>query len=302
MNRRDLLKKTLVGAGMAAGLGSLPQWSFGAEDAKPSKAKEAVLKLCSQDGRIPGANLAEKVKKLEAWGAAGIEFGGDPNVQEIKPILADSKLKVSALCWGSDNGNLVSMDLKVRQGGIDKLKKALEKAGELGANGVIFVPCFHKQSDLKPEELDKVLMEILPGLGDFAQQHKTHILLEPLCKNETFYINSVVQAAKICDMVKNPGIAQMGDFFHMSTEDPDQKAAFLAADKHLLHVHMASRKSRNLPGTDDDNYVEGFRGLKLIGYQQFVSLECGIKKGQNPEEAIPACFDLLRKQWEEATV
>jgi sugar phosphate isomerase/epimerase len=88
----------------------------------------------------------------------------------------------------------------------------------------------------------------------------------------------------------------------MSTEDPDQKASFITAGDYLRHVHMASRKSRNLPGTDEDNYVEGFRGLKQIGYQQFVSLECGIKKGQNPEEAIPACFNLLRKQWEEATV
>ncbi len=280
----------------------MPQWSFGAEDAKPSKAKEAVLKLCSQESRIPGANFAEKVKNLEAWGAAGVELGGDPDVAAIKPILADSKLKVSALCWGSDSGRLVSMDLKARQEGIDKLKKALEKAGELGANGVIFVPCFHGQSELKPEELDKVLAEILPGLGDFAQQHKTHVLIEPLCKNETFYINSVVQGTEICKKVNNPGIAVMGDFFHMHTEDPDAKAAFIAAGSHLLHVHMASRPSRQLPGTDNDNYVEGFRGLKQIGYQQYVSLECGIKKGQKPEEAIPACFDLLRKQWEEATV
>jgi hypothetical protein len=44
--------------------------------------------------------------------------------------------------------------------------------------------------------------------------------------------------------------------------------------------------------------VEGFRGLKIIGYQDFVSLECGCK-GDRPA-AITAAAKLLRDQWEAA--
>ena len=34
-------------------------------------------------------------------------------------------------------------------------------------------------------------------------------------------------------------------------------------------MHVASRKRRSMPGEDGeaDNYVEGFRGLKMIGYE-----------------------------------
>jgi sugar phosphate isomerase/epimerase len=91
----------------------------------------------------------------------------------------------------------------------------------------------------------------------------------------------------------------MGDFWHMTWEETSDMAAFIAAGKYLHHVHMASRKERKTPGEDEgDNYVEGFRGLKVIGYQDFVSFECGCKGDR--AKAIPAAAKLLRDQWEMA--
>ena len=89
----------------------------------------------------------------------------------------------------------------------------------------------------------------------------------------------------------------MGDFWHMTWEETSDTAAFLSAAKYLHHVHMASRKSRNMPGEDEgDNYTEGFRGLKLIGYQDFVSFECGCKGGDR-KKALTTAAKLLRDQW-----
>jgi len=52
----------------------------------------------------------------------------------------------------------------------------------------------------------------------------------------------------------------------------------VSGGKYVHNVHMASRKTRSMPTEDEgDNYVEGFRGLKAIGYQDFVSFECGCK-------------------------
>ena len=76
-------------------------------------------------------------------------------------------------------------------------------------------------------------------------------------------------------------------------------AAFIAAGKYLHHVHIASRKSRRMPGEDEgDNYVDGFKGLKIIGYQDFVSFECGSKGDR--QVTIPAAVKLIREQWEKA--
>jgi len=264
-----------------------------------SQTTEAVLNLCSQESRIPGASLKEKVANLVAWGAAGIELHGNPRgrLSEIREALAGTPLRVSALCWGSHKGDLVSTDPDRRRKGIEDLREALATAGELGARGVIFVPCFHKESDLPPEELDKILLDILPPLGEHAAQHNTRVLLEPLNKGETFYLNRVEQAAAICRKVNSPGIGLMADFYHMSREETDQTAAIMAGGPWLHHVHIATGKSRILPGQEEHSFVEGMRGLRKIGYTGYCSLECGIRKGTDPMVEVPRAFDVLRDQW-----
>ncbi len=78
-------------------------------------------------------------------------------------------------------------------------------------------------------------------------------------------------------------------------------AAFVAGGQYLRHVHIASRKNRKMPGEDaGDNYVDGFKGLKLIGYQDFVSFECGLGKGTDRAKTLIAAAKLLREQWEAA--
>lgn len=296
MDRRNFLKASLVGAAAL-----LPQLTLPAVGA-PAEQK-AVLKLCSQESKVPGS-FPEKLDKLEKWGAAGIELHGNPKnrIKEIQDAMAGRKLGIAALCWGAHKGDLVSLDMEKRKKGIEDLKDALTTAGELKSTGVIFVPCFNKESELKPEELDKILFDILPEIGEHAVKVGSPVLLEPLNKGETFYLNRVEQAAAICAKVNHPGVCLMGDFYHMSREESDQTQAFITGAQWLRHVHLATGKARILPGQEDHSYVAGMRGLKKIGYQDYCSLECGLKKGTNWDEEIPRSFEFLRKQWAEATV
>ena len=299
MQRRHFLQYSLTAAGTLA-LG-------GRAFAAPTQP--GVLKLCSQESRLPGASLKEKVANLEKWGCAGLELGGDPasRIAEVKEALKGTHIRISALCWGASKGDLVSMDLDKRKAGIAALKQALDTAGELESTGVIFVPCFNKQSELAPAELDKILWDILPAIGDHATKAGTRLLLEPLNKGETFYLNRLDQAAAICRKLDNPGICLMGDFYHMAKEETSDAGAFITGAKWLHHVHLASRV-RWLPGQDtlkepnmpERSFVNGFRALHQIGYQDYCSLECGVAKGTDPLVAIPAAFDFLRGQWAEA--
>ena len=295
MNRREFIKACAIGGTLAA----MSRLSLPA--VAEEKKNTAILKLSSQDSRIPGGSIKEKVANIEKWGGCGIEFGGNPSgkIKEIQDAINGTNVKVSALCWGSHGGDLVSMDMEKRKKGIKDIKDALTTAGELGSTGVIFVPCFNGQSNLKPDEIRKILIDILPDVGEHAAKCKTRILLEPLNVGETFYLRRLEQAASICNELKNPGVAMMGDFYHMKKEETSDREAFVAAGTYLHHVHLAST-TRKLPGQDDRSFVEGFRGLKLIGYQDYCSLECGCKG--KPEEEIPKAFSFLKKQWEEATI
>ncbi|WP_286847314.1 MULTISPECIES: sugar phosphate isomerase/epimerase family protein, partial [unclassified Proteiniphilum] len=175
-------------------------------------------------------------------------------------------------------------------------------AGELGSIGVIIVPAFNSQVPVMPhnQETRDFLCEQFEEMGTFAQQQGTTVILEPLNRREAFYLRQVGDAASICRDINNPGVKCMGDFWHMTWEENSDMGAFISAGEHLQHVHVASRKRRSMPGEDGeaDNYVNGFKGLKMIGYDKYVSFECGCQGDR--KVVVPAALELLRKQWEEA--
>ena len=293
MSRRELLTIGALGSAALA-VGVTPSKA----EAK-AKLRGAVLKIASQEGRIPGNDLPEKLVRMEKWGIDGLEVGGGNlhnRVPEIKAALANSKVKMSAICAGF-SGALMSDDEAVRKQCVESMKVILTAAGELGSTGLIYVPAFNGQTKLDHIEGRKILLDLLPELCEFAQKAGTRMLLEPLNRGETWYVRQVADAAAICRDVKSLAACVMGDFYHMYIEETSDMGAFISGGDMLRHVHLASIK-RNLPGQDERDYTNGFAGLKMIGYQDFCSFECGCIG--DPEVEIPKSVKFLREQWKKA--
>jgi sugar phosphate isomerase/epimerase len=267
----------------------------------PDPPQKARLRLSCQEGIPPGKTLAEKLDFMEGLGFEGLELGGrdlPKRVEEIQKALDGRKIKVSAICAGF-KGVLISEQEEVRRTAMESMQGILTAAGALGSTGMIMVPAFHNQTKLGHQESRELLIKLLAELGDYAHKAGTRVLLEPLNRRECHFLRQVPDGAAICRDVNNPGVALMGDFWHMTWEETSDMAAFIAAGKYLHHVHMAGRKDRKMPGeAEGDNYVDGFKGLKIIGYQDFVSFECGCKGDR--AKALPAAVKLLREQWEMA--
>jgi sugar phosphate isomerase/epimerase len=119
------------------------------------------------------------------------------------------------------------------------------------------------------------------------------------------FLRQVADAATIARDAKSPGIGVMGDFWHMTAEETSDMGAFVSAGPYLKHVHIASRKTRKIPGVDgeSDTYADGFKGLKLIGYRGAVSIEAGYPKDAADglkRELLARASALIRRQWSEA--
>lgn len=302
LDRRKFLRTTLAGSAAVALSGCA---SFASARSKADNAAaKTVLNLSFQEGTAPGANLNEKFDFMEKHGVTGFEPHGKAmlaRLQEMKEALSGRNIKVSAVCAGFD-GFILSTDAAIRKQCRDSMAQLIVAAGELGSTGVIIVPAFNSQVPVMPhsQETRDFLCEQFDEMGTLAQKHGTTVILEPLNRKEAFYLRQVGDAASICRDINNPGVKCMGDFWHMTWEENSDMGAFLSAGEQLQHVHVASRKRRSMPGEDGeaDNYVNGFKGLKMLGYDKYVSFECGCQGVR--EVVVPAALALLRKQWDEA--
>ena len=313
-SRRNFLRTTLSGAALAVGSTTIAACSSksgqqtatlaGEKKACSLNDKKAELKISFQEGTAPGESLNEKLDYMEKLGVVGFEPGGrglGGRVKEIKDALNGRNIKVSAICAGFD-GFILSTDPAIRKQCMDTMKEIITAAGELGSTGVIIVPAFNGQVPVLPHTMETrdFLCEQFNEMGTFAAQNGTTVIFEPLNRKECFYLRQVADAASICRDINNPGVRCMGDFWHMTWEEPSDMGAFISAGDYLQHVHVASRKRRSMPGEDGDadNYINGFKGLKMIGYDKYVSFECGCQ-GER-ETVVPAAVKLLREQWEQA--
>lgn len=293
INRRGFLA-----AGTAAAAGTA-LFNNAADAEIPKPERQAEFKLSSQLGRIPGRDYAEKFAIMQEWGFDAVEPHRDVvgNEKKLLDALKNTNMKVSVICWGSHKGDMVSKDPARRAAGEKALREALTSAGEIGADGVIYVPTFNKEQELDNREIRKILVDTLPGIGEHAVKHNTHVIMEPLNRNEAFFLRQVADAASIARDCKSPGITVMGDFYHMFIEEPSDLGAFISGGPLVRHVHLASR-TRVLPGQDERSFVDGFRGLKWIGYRGYCSFECGVKG--DAETEFPKSMAFLRRQWAEA--
>lgn len=307
LTRRNFLK------GAALSMGGALLASCGGQGTKPTEAGETAagksgeglpLKLSFQEGVAPGESLNEKLDFMEELGVVGLEPGGKGlggRVDELRQALNGRNIKISAICAGFD-GFILSTKPEVRKQCMDTMKEIIEAAGQLGSVGVIIVPAFNSQVPVLPHTMETrdFLCEQFKEMGTYAAEHGTTVIFEPLNRQECFYLRQVADAASLCRDIDSPGVRCMGDFWHMTWEETSDMGAFISAGKYLQHVHVASRKRRSMPGEDGeaDNYIEGFKALKMLGYDKFVSFECGCQGDRSV--VVPAAVKLLREQWEKA--
>lgn len=296
MQRRNFLTAAALG-GVAA---AVPGSAVAAESATVpgDQRAKAKLRMCSQLGIIPGSSDAEKLKWMKDNGFEAVEIGRlGNNYLDWKKKADDAGLRIASICIGSFGNKLVSESAEERQKGYDEVKEQLERAGAVGANGIVYVPTTGSP-DRPYWRIRELTIQALKDLGPFAAEHKTHIILEPLRRNEAKFLRQVSDGAQICKDADVPGIAVLGDTYHMSFEEPDDMAAFIAGGKYVKHVHLGNHSKRQMPGLDDHCHVKAMRGLKYIGYTEFISYECGCPGDKTVE--VPKSVAYMHKCWDEA--
>ena len=250
-------------------------------------------------------SLRERALLLNRLGYDGIELGPEWLDQPAAAILKQldgTGAAVSAIVGALQ---LLHPDPRKRLEAVELDMRRLRMARELGADCVIEVPVFgaNQFTDISPvmsprEVEDRLLVAGLKQLAGEVRMTGVTLLLEPLTRKETHYMNLQSHGAQIVELVGDPGFMLLSDFYHMQMEEPDIAASLAQTGRHTGYVHLADGAQRTEPGSLPFDYRPGFHALKKWGYSGWLTVESGAT--DNPEAALTRALAYLKKQWAEA--
>jgi sugar phosphate isomerase/epimerase len=254
---------------------------------------------------VPGDALAERLAALEALGYEGIQVQrktrDELGLDGIKRALASSSVRIPVFGRGA---TLLVADEEGRRQAVETVKEGLREAAELGSIGSIVVPVRQPLMapppppktllDLEREVLFEQLEEILP----VAEEVGVKLILEPLNRYESHFIQRLGQAAGICRELGSPAMAMMADLFHMNIEEVDLARAIEGAADRLAYVHLAD-SNRYQPGAGHLDFRAPLSALKRVGYDGWLTLECRIL-GEDRAGALADAARLIRGLWDAA--
>jgi len=252
---------------------------------------------------VPGDSFPEVLKNMGDYGFQGIQIGAryrDLGWDEIGRMCKESGIR---LCIAGGGGNLLAKDPDVRRQGVAAVKDGLRLAGRLGAIGSICVPIRRPEMDppAPPKTLyelqEEILIEELAEIAPVAEEAGVYLIIEPLNRYESQFIQRLGQAHKVCAAVGSPNIRFMADFFHMNIEEVDLGKAIEATKDYLGYVHLAD-SNRFEPGAGHLDFKPGLAALKRIGYDGFMTFECKVM-GADKGKALTDSAALIRKLWDE---
>lgn len=219
------------------------------------------------------------IEDLKKTGYDGIEVplgtGDRAHYARIGAFLDDLGLGCTCVTSLLEETNIASSDPAIRAAGLDRLKWAIDRAAELGAE-VICGPihsafAYFSYHPPREEELNWSA-EMLREAGDYAQAAGVVLAPEALNRFECYLVNTMAQLKVLLAKVNHPAVGAIFDTHHANIEEKNQGTAIRLIAPHLAHVHI-TENDRGTPGRGQVNWEEVFAALKSVGYDGWLTIE-----------------------------
>lgn len=255
---------------------------------------------------------ASKVKGLDG---IEIHYNGDfnkSNAEEIRKIIKDSGLKVSAInCETFGNrifrkGALIARDSSIRNKAIDIIKEAGEMAEYFDASLVNVWPGadgfdypfqidYLKEWELLVDGINQFTKSV-PNVK-FSLEYKTR---EPRIRSS---IPTVGKALAVINEVNSENLGVTVDFGHsiMAKENPAESLALLKRYNKLFHIHL----NDNSRDWDDDLIVGSYHMwetlefiyyLKKCNYSGWIGLDMSPAR-EDQIKSVEYCIETIHKMF-----
>jgi len=253
--------------------------------------------------RIGICTSVDKAPIVQAAGGSYVEVGiaGFMKAEQSDDMWSENAAKAKACVLPISSGNgyypgdirLVGPDAEPDRA-IRYAEVALRRAAEIGLKTVVFGSSKARSipEGFPREKATEQFTGLCRQMAPIAEKYGITVVIEPLQKSETNFINTVLEGLDIVLAVNHPNLCVLADFFHMAREG-ESPESIIKAGKYLRHCHIAECENRTAPGVAGDDFRPYFKALKQIDYRGNISLECRWDDFAN--EAGPAIAEVKKQ-------
>jgi D-psicose/D-tagatose/L-ribulose 3-epimerase len=231
-----------------------------------------------------GANDEEDqalFEKILSIGFDGLEipsFDGYLCATKIREALSSiGKLTPIIIGGGTQETDLSSESNSTRAQGEAYVKRLIDKCRDIGGEivcGPLYSAVGAKRllSEKEHSKVLEIIAKEFKTLGNYAKERSIRLAIEPLCRYDTYLINTVKQGIELVESIDHENVGLLLDTFHLNIEEKSIEKAIKLSSGKLFHFH-ACENDRGTPGTGLINWNDVKRALDDLKYAGWVSIE-----------------------------
>jgi RpiB/LacA/LacB family sugar-phosphate isomerase len=225
--------------------------------------------------------LAEGLRVVAEAGFSVVELSlrsvEDVHEETLSAMLRGYDLSLAAIATGQscihDSLCLGDPRSEVREATVERLKLIIQLASKF--NAAVIIGGIRGRLSGTAVEQDRqcaAAVEAIRECARFAVAHNVMLLIEPVNRYETNFINSSAEGLALLDELGEPSAKLLLDTFHMNIEEANITTALQEAGERLGYVHVAD-SNRQAPGRGHIDFSSVLRTLVKIGYEGPVTAE-----------------------------
>lgn len=226
-----------------------------------------------------GEAQAPLLSRIQEWGFDGVEIflsTEEPaDVSAVKRMLDDLQLGRTTCVVLPRDAHLISREPEVRRRGVNFLNRCVERTAELGGElmcGPLYAGLGVMTGRRRTPEEWQWAADGLAAAARRGQQLGVTLCIEPLNRFETYFLNTLSDAAELIRVIGEPNVRIHFDTFHANIEERNISESLREVAKELGHVHI-SENDRGIPGTGHNDWANVLRTLRDVGYDGWLTIE-----------------------------
>jgi len=225
--------------------------------------------------------LAEGIEALPKRGFTAVEISLR-QAEDLDTIWLDNRLSelglvVSAFATGrmclEDSLCLTDTNPIVRNQLFERFVGLIRLAARFKASIIIGgVRGKLSGNDQQKSEQRTAAVNTLRHYAEIAGNSGINLLLEPINRYETNFVNSALEGLELIEAIGHPCVKLLLDTFHMNIEETDPCASIRKAGQQLGYIHFAD-SNRQAPGRGHINFPAILKALVDIDYHGYITAE-----------------------------